>query len=231
LPSEEQKKIRSEFSKKASELDLRKGLVRVAYEDPSTRNKIISFLFKDAAGWKSLPRGWTEESVKKFWANLTKANKKHPFAECVKKMKGKLENPEAFCASAKDHALGTTKWRGKGRKKKKKKASLDFDRFYKGLEAILEKIKNASDYRSLDFDAVRHIQAYVSGGVRQGYLPKSFLSKYKKLIKGFGVQSLSNDLEQMKVNWIFVIHEMKKSALRKERKKMSHEKSLFQKVS
>jgi len=36
--------------------------------------------------------------------------------ECAKKLKGKVTNPEAYCAYLKDKVLGTTKWRGKKEK-------------------------------------------------------------------------------------------------------------------
>ncbi len=44
------------------------------------------------------------------------AKSKDFFDKCVKKMQGKLDNPEGFCASLKDEAHGSTFWRGKGKK-------------------------------------------------------------------------------------------------------------------
>lgn len=41
--------------------------------------------------------------------------KKGFFDKCVKKMQGKMENPEGFCASVKDEAHDSTYWRGKGK--------------------------------------------------------------------------------------------------------------------
>lgn len=52
----------------------------------------------EAAGWTALPRGWTMESVKKFWGNLT-GDEKHKISQCISKMKGKMDNPGAFCGS------------------------------------------------------------------------------------------------------------------------------------
>ena len=69
------------------------------------------------AGWESLPHGWTEESVKSMWNSWKKKNPEHPTTECIKHMRKKVTNPEAFCASLRDKATGTTKWR-KGPKKK-----------------------------------------------------------------------------------------------------------------
>lgn len=65
-------------------------------------------------------KSWDEKKPK----NLAKAlmgGKSHPFAACVKKMKGKVKTPEAFCAKLKDIHKGTTKWRSEEQKKNKKK--------------------------------------------------------------------------------------------------------------
>ncbi|MHA1827439.1 MAG: hypothetical protein ACTSX6_02195 [Candidatus Heimdallarchaeaceae archaeon] len=71
----------------------------------------------EAEGWKELPKGWKQSSLKKFSKSLTgkKATQKGFFDKCVKRMKGKLDNPEAFCASIKDERHGSTYWRGKGK--------------------------------------------------------------------------------------------------------------------
>lgn len=72
------------------------------------------------AAWEKLPRGWTEESLRKFWESLT-GDVKHKMTKCVEKIKDveAIDDPYAFCASLKDKMLGTTYWR-KGRKPKKK---------------------------------------------------------------------------------------------------------------
>lgn len=61
--------------------------------------------------FKNLPKGWTQESLKKMWASLT-GGAKHKVTACIKKMDGKVDDPGAFCASAKDRLEGSTKWRG-----------------------------------------------------------------------------------------------------------------------
>ena len=70
---------------------------------------------KKAEGWEGLPKGWTQKSVGKFAKSLTgkEGTKEGFFEKCVKKMKGKVSNPEAFCAAAKDELHGSTYWRGK----------------------------------------------------------------------------------------------------------------------
>jgi len=65
-------------------------------------------------GWDNLPKGWTKESVEKFWGSLT-GDHEHKFTECRKKMEGNVDDPDAFCASLKDMMKGTEEWRGKGK--------------------------------------------------------------------------------------------------------------------
>lgn len=79
--------------------------------------KVISnYLNKiqEAEGMEGLPRGWTHDSVKKFAKSLTgkEGTKEGFFEKCVEKMKGKVSNPEAFCASVKDEISKSTYWRG-----------------------------------------------------------------------------------------------------------------------
>lgn len=51
--------------------------------------------------WADKPKGWDNKSVKHYSKTMMKG-KKHPFTECVKKMKDKdISDPEAFCASIK----------------------------------------------------------------------------------------------------------------------------------
>jgi len=71
----------------------------------------------EAEGMKGLPKGWTQKSLQKFSKSLTgkKGTQKGFFDICVKKMQGKVSNPQAFCASAKDELHGSTMWRGKGK--------------------------------------------------------------------------------------------------------------------
>lgn len=56
----------------------------------------------EAKGWSNLPKGWTQESVKKFWSSLT-GERKHKVTACIKKMEGSgVDDPGAFCASLAD---------------------------------------------------------------------------------------------------------------------------------
>jgi len=60
------------------------------------------------AGWEDLPRGWTRESLESFWESIGGS-----VTKCIKKMKGKVSDPAAYCASLKDIIKETTYWRGK----------------------------------------------------------------------------------------------------------------------
>jgi hypothetical protein len=78
------------------------------------------------AGFEDKPEGWTDKSIKKYSKTFTSKMKgniksKDFFDKCVKKMQGKVDNPEGFCASLKDEAYGSTYWRGKDKSKKEVK--------------------------------------------------------------------------------------------------------------
>lgn len=73
------------------------------------------------AGFEKKPEGWTDNSIKKYSKTFSSRMKgdvksKDFFDKCVKKMQGKVDSPEGFCASLKDEAHGSTYWRGKGKK-------------------------------------------------------------------------------------------------------------------
>jgi len=67
---------------------------------------------KTADKFKTMPKGWTEESRKKFWESLTGRAPKHKVSACIRKMEGNVDDPGAFCASLADRVLGRTDWRG-----------------------------------------------------------------------------------------------------------------------
>jgi predicted DNA-binding WGR domain protein len=78
---------------------------------------------KVAAKWKGkLPKGWTDESVKKFWGSLTSRAPKHKVTECIKKMKDTaITDPGAFCASLADREIPG--WREEAAKERAKKGT------------------------------------------------------------------------------------------------------------
>lgn len=87
--------------------------------DHITIDEIVAFAAtfeKLAKGkWKKLPKGWNSKSRRSFYNSMGKGS----VSKCIKKMKGNIDDPGAFCASLKDREKGTMSWRG-GIKKKKK---------------------------------------------------------------------------------------------------------------
>jgi hypothetical protein len=63
------------------------------------------------AAWDKLPKGWTQESLKKMWGTIT-GDVKHKVTKCIKKMTGKVDDPGAFCASLADRLEGK-EWRSR----------------------------------------------------------------------------------------------------------------------
>ena len=85
-------------------------------QTPSRKNPtlraLVGSLLRQADKWESLPNGWTDESVEKFWDTLT-GDAKHKVTKCMEKMDGKIDDTGAFCASLADKIEGGTDWRGK----------------------------------------------------------------------------------------------------------------------
>lgn len=77
---------------------------------------------KDPGGHKwegPLPKGWTDASRKKFWNSLTGRAPKHKVTECIKRMKGKIGDPGAFCAALADRVIPG--WRAEAAKERREK--------------------------------------------------------------------------------------------------------------
>jgi hypothetical protein len=122
---------------------------------PSALRVAAAHQAKQAKKWKNLPKGWTDESVRKFWDKLTAAAPEHKVTECIDKMTGKFSNPGAFCGGLADWMIPG--WRQEVAKKKReekakgKKARLDFVEFYKArdgkwyLEASGDPERDAGD--------------------------------------------------------------------------------------
>lgn len=90
---------------------------------------------KKGKGWSKLPKGWTQKSFDAFYGKITSGGK-DPFKACVEKMKGKMDNPEAFCAATLDKYKGTTDWRGEGKKKKETKKKTAQDHYDEWLRSL-----------------------------------------------------------------------------------------------
>lgn len=121
-------------------------------------------IYLTEAGFKKMPHGWTHKSVKKAGTTLAKhVGEKTPkekgfFDKCVKKMQGKVQNPQGYCAAMKDEAYGSTYWRGKG--KTKKQAS----RMVARHKNVGEQVDNLAIYRILteyeENDYIAHCLQY-----------------------------------------------------------------------
>ena len=87
-------------------------------------DEYIKFLNEGKPGFDKYPKGWTKKSVKKAGKTLAKhvgkesPKKKGFFEKCVEKMRGNIDDPEAYCAALKSEAHGSTYWRGKGKTEK-----------------------------------------------------------------------------------------------------------------
>jgi len=88
------------------------------------KEKTIALRLKPvlAKAWEKLPKGWTEKSARKFWNSLT-GDKKHKITQCMEKMKDKVTNPGAFCASL-ARKMKYKPEEGLGQHKKKKKSTV-----------------------------------------------------------------------------------------------------------
>jgi len=83
------------------------SVVVKAYND----GKMVS---RVADKWETMPKGWTDESRKKFWDTLT-GGLKHPVKKCIKEMTGKVDDPGRFCGALADRVIPG--WRSKEKKK------------------------------------------------------------------------------------------------------------------
>jgi len=82
-------------------LSIRIALLKLAAEEPSVRPVIVP-LTRQAEKWETKPKGWTNDSRKKFWETLTGDNK-HKVTKCIKEMgksdKG-IDDPGALMEAA-----------------------------------------------------------------------------------------------------------------------------------
>jgi len=94
-------------AEKMASLNVRqiKASVFFGVADPSMVVEAARNRDNKTAAWSKLPKGWTNESLKKFWDSMTGDVKKKVTA-CIKKMEGKVDDPGAFCASARDRVEG-----------------------------------------------------------------------------------------------------------------------------
>lgn len=95
-------------------------------------------------------------------------------------------------------------------------SDIPFDRFYKALDGIRKELKKAKSFNDLDL-AAGHVPTYVRGGASKGFLPKSYTSKYNRLLKGGGIKGLEG-IEASRQHWLSIVDDMEKSARSMERR-------------
>lgn len=99
--------------------------------------------------WKGpLPKGWTDESRKKFWDSLTAKAPKHKVTQCIKRMQGKVDNPGAFCASLADRVIPG--WREEAAKERRKKAQSELRA---AAELLGQPLRTRRDYGEGDSES------------------------------------------------------------------------------
>ena len=91
---------------------IRTAFLDMAAANPGLRPTLLP-LVRQAKKWQKMPKGWTDESRKKFWETLTGDNK-HKVTKCIKRMGDKpgIDDPGAFCAALADRVMGP-EWRKK----------------------------------------------------------------------------------------------------------------------
>lgn len=103
---------------------------------------------KQADKWKTKPKGWTDESRKKFWDSLTSAAPKHKVSECIKRMNKHMDgNAGAFCASLADRVMPG--WRQEAAKDRAKKARFESPTA-QSLMADLKRVPGVKDVYETD---------------------------------------------------------------------------------
>jgi len=104
--------------KQARMSPIKTAMITLAQKNPEFRKALLAEL-RTADKWEDKPKGWTDESRKKFWDSLTSAAPKHKVTECIKRMNKHMGgNAGAFCASLADRV--TPGWRQEAAKDKKK---------------------------------------------------------------------------------------------------------------
>jgi hypothetical protein len=132
-------------AEKMASLNVRRIRASVFFGVVDPEQIIVAARDRTAAKWQALPKGWTAESLEKFWGTLT-GDAKNKVTACIKKMEGKVDDPGAFCASARDRIEGTTKWRGE-REAGLVEATQDYQRHLAESETS-ELVKAAQAYKS-----------------------------------------------------------------------------------
>lgn len=141
---------------------IRTALLQLAADAPSVRPTVIP-VTRVAEKWQKLPKGWTEESVQKFWSSLTGENK-HKVTKCIERMKDKdITDPGAFCAALADRVMGP-EWRKRATPQEKQAdlAGTYADFVYAGDQQFLEAV--AKLIKKMAGGHAERVQVVRSGG-------------------------------------------------------------------
>lgn len=108
---------------------------------------------------------------------LRKSGGEHPHGACVAKFKGKVSDPDRFCAAAVDKMKGTTKWRGPD-KKMKASDPLAWSEPAAHEFAIDDLAEAIEAFDALDFDDTGTVEQEALGDV-----VKKVVDRAKKLVR------------------------------------------------
>jgi len=102
LDRDEVAKVCPSCATKMASLGIRKVRASVLFSDDRLMTAALQARGVTAQ-WESLPKGWTQESLKSYWDSLVGAAS-HKVTQCIEKMKGSegVDDPGAFCASLAD---------------------------------------------------------------------------------------------------------------------------------
>lgn len=157
---------------------LRNKLDELIYKEASKVNEAAKAYFFARQGSVESPEepyvkvfaGFKEKDRKKWektWDSLTKG-KVHKWTACVNKMKGKVDNPKAYCQALADF-VGYDKSTGRKSKKKKSKS----------------KSKSKRKKGSIEFIHIDHLPAYIRDvGFKRAYLKFKTGSAYIRTDSG-----------------------------------------------
>ena len=170
-----QERLSQEFSKESTEESL-------------SIFKSIRNVLNEAEGWHGMPRGWKQSSLKKFSKSLTgkRATQKGFFDKCVQRMRGKVSNPEAFCASAKDEAHGSTFWRGKGKTERQAKRTASMHKMLREdnvMSILTSYLQHLDEADVIDLERWKKEKMTAWKKKKAVNLRKAKLSKAKEILK------------------------------------------------
>ena len=105
LTREDIAKVCEPCAQKMAALGIRKVKASAIFADERIMTAALAATGKPVTAdkWKSLPTGWTEDSLKSYWDSLV-GDVKHKVTKCISRMEGAkgVDDPGAFCAALAD---------------------------------------------------------------------------------------------------------------------------------